>query len=132
MYQHLGNETLASYNFWNLLVKAGKECDQLERAVKDKEFLHSLTQEVLETITGFPLLYECLDETKDLEELFKDQTLVDRMSTNHIGELLEKSGDVSVQVRVLRIFHLFNIRNINHFESISIWSLLHVQFSDIY
>ena len=132
MYQHLGNETLASYNFWNLLVKAGKECDQLERAVKDKEFLHSLNQEVLETITGFPLLYECLDETKDLEELFKDQTLVDRMSTNHIGELLEKSGDVSVQVRVLRIFHLFNIRNINHFESISIWSLLHVQFSDIY
>ena len=132
MYQHLGNETLASYNFWNLLVKAGKECDQLEKAVKDKEFLHSLNQEVLETITGFPLLYECLDETKDLEELFKDQTLVDRMSTNHIGELLEKSGDVSVQVRVLRIFHLFNIRNINHFESISIWSLLHVQFSDIY
>ena len=132
MYRHLGNETLASYNFWNLLVKAGKECDQLEKAVKDKEFLHSLNQEVLETITGFPLLYECLDETKDLEELFKDQTLVDRMSTNHIGELLEKSGDVSVQVRVLRIFHLFNIRNINHFESISIWSLLHVQFSDIY
>ena len=126
MYQHLGNETLASYNFWRVLIKAGKECDQLEKAVKDKEYLHSLNQKALETITGLPLLYDCFDETKELEELFKDQTLVDRMSTYHIGELLEKSGDVSVQVRVLRIFHLFNIRNINHFESISIWSLLHV------
>ena len=117
MYQHLGNETLASYNLWSLLIKAGKECDQLEKAVKDKEFLHSLNQEALETITGFPLLYDCFDETKELEELFKDQTLVDRMSTYHIGELLENSGDVSEQVCILRIFHLFHIRNNNPLES---------------
>ena len=117
MYQHLGNETLASYNFWHLLVKAGKECDQLEKAVKDKEYLHSLNQKALETITGFPLLYDCFDETKELEELFKDQTLVDRMSTYHIGELLENSGDVSDQVCILRIFHLFHIRNNNPLES---------------
>ena len=117
MYQHLGNETLASYNFWRVLIKAGKECDQLEKAVKDKEYLHSLNQKALETITGLPLLYDCFDETKELEELFKDQTLVDRMSTYHIGELLENSGDVSDQVCTLRIFHLFHIRN--------------VQFSDI-
>ena len=94
----MGNKTLASYHLWGLLIKAGKECDQLEKAVKDKEFLHSLNQEALETITGFPLLYDCLDETKELEELFKDQNLVDRMSTYHIGVLLENSGKVSEQV----------------------------------
>ena len=118
MYQHLGNETLASYNFWRVLIKAGKECDQLEKAVKDKEYLHSLNQKALETITGLPLLYDCFDETKELEELFKDQTLVDRMSTYHIGELLENSGDVSDQVCILRIFHLFHIRNDNILESV--------------
>ena len=117
MYQHLGNETLASYNLWSLLIKAGKECDQLKKAVKDQEFLHNLNQEALETITGFPFLYQCLDETKELEELFKDQTLADRLSSQHIGVLLENSGDVSDQVCILKNFHLFYIRNNNSFES---------------
>ena len=113
----MGSKTLASYHLWRLLSLLGKDCDQLEKAVKDKEFLHSLNQEALEAITGFPFFYDCLEEFKELKELFKDQTLVDRMSTYHIGELLENSGVVSDQVCILRIFHLFHIRNDNPFES---------------
>ena len=119
IYKYLGNETLASYHLWRLLSQADKECDQLGKAAKDKEFLHSLNQEALETITRFPFFYDCLEEFEELEELFKDQILVDRMSTQHIGELLEDSGEVSKQVCILRNFHLFHIRNMNHFESIS-------------
>ena len=104
MYQHLGNETLASYDLWRLLILSGKECGQLGKAVKDKEFLHSLNQEALEAITGFPFFYDCFEEVKELEDLFKDQTLVDRLSTYHIGELIENSGVVSEQVCIFRIF----------------------------
>ena len=97
----MGNETLASYHLWDLLIKAGKDCDQLKKAVKDKEFLHSLNQEALETITKFPFFWKCLKENEELEELFKDQTLIDRLSSYHIGELLEHSN-ISKQVYIFR------------------------------
>lgn len=97
----MGNETLASYHLWGLLIQAGKDCDQLKKAVKDKEFLHSLNQEALEAITKFPFFWKCLKENEELEELFKDQTLIDRLSSHHIGELLEHS-DISKQVYILR------------------------------
>ena len=97
----MGNKTLASHHLWGLLIKAGKDCDQLKKAVKDKEFLHSLNQEALEAITKFPFFWKCLKENEELEELFKDQTLIDRLSSHHIGELLEHS-DISKQVYILR------------------------------
>ena len=97
----MGNKTLASYHLWGLLIKAGKECDQLEKAVKDKEFLHSLNQESLEAITKFPFFWKCLKENEKLKELFKDQTLIDRLSSYHIGDLLEHSS-ISKQVYIFR------------------------------
>ena len=61
----------------------------MEIIFKDEEFMHSISSEALENLTGLWPIWACLSKKGHLEEVFKDQILVDRLTSRRIGFLLD-------------------------------------------
>ena len=62
----------------------------MEIIFKDKEFMHSISSEALHNLTNLIPIWFCLGKTGHLEEVVKDQILVDRLTSRRIGFLLDQ------------------------------------------
>ena len=90
LYQFIGNNALSDSRFAGLV-----PCDQYNRAVKNKTFLHTLNTKALITVTSLPLpkFFDCLEDSEKAE-LFKDEYLIRKLPAFHIGNMLERSKKI--------------------------------------
>ena len=90
LYQFIGSNALSDPRFAGIV-----PCDQYNKAVKNKTFLHSLNTQALETVTSLPLpkFFDCLEDSEKAE-LFKDEYLIRKLPAYHIGNMLERSKKI--------------------------------------
>ena len=90
LYQFIGNNALSDQRFAGLV-----PCDQYNRAVKNKTFLHTLNTQALVTVTSLPLpkFFDCLEDSEKVA-LFKDEYLSRNLPADHIGNMLERSKEI--------------------------------------
>ena len=62
----------------------------MEIIFKDKEFMHSISSEALQNLTDLVPIPLCFRKKELLDEVVKDQTLVDRLTSPKIGYLLQQ------------------------------------------
>ena len=65
------------------------DCDGMEIILKDEEFMHSISSEALQNLTDLVPIRLCFRKKELLDEVVKDQTLVDRLTSPKIGSLLQ-------------------------------------------
>ena len=92
LYQFIGSNALSDPRFAGIV-----PCEQYNKAVKNKTFLHSLNTQALETVTSLPLpkFFDCLEDSEKAE-LFKDEYLIRKLPAYLIGDMLERHGTQDV------------------------------------
>ena len=90
LYQFIGNDALSDPRFAGLV-----PCDEYNKAVKNKTYLHTLNTEALVTVTNLPKFFDCLEDSEKAE-LFKDEYLIRSLPADHIGDMLERLGTQDV------------------------------------